>query len=171
MSDEIISVTEIARAHSRHRSVLHKIIKRLGIETRRIRSEEARGQEAVYITRADYELLKTELDTSASESAAEDDTSEWRGYLYIIQLEPDLDPGRFKIGFATSVDDRLRSHKTSAPFAKVVRHWPCKLLWEKTAIEAITTECVRLHTEVFRTDDVARVLARADGFFALMPKL
>ncbi|MEZ5851202.1 MAG: GIY-YIG nuclease family protein [Hyphomicrobiaceae bacterium] len=171
MSDDLISVTEIAKTHSRHRSVLHKIIKRLGIETRRIRSEEARGQETVYITLTDYSLLKAEIEYEQDGDLTDETAAEWRGFLYIVQLEPQLDPGRFKIGFATSVEDRLKSHKTSAPFATVVRQWPCKLLWEKTAIEGITQECEKLHTEVFRTSDFEIVIARAEGFFALMPKL
>lgn len=171
MSDELISVTEIAKTHSRHRSVLHKIIRRLGIETRRLRSEEARGQEAIYITVADYTLLKAEIEYEPHGDLTEEETAEWRGFLYIVQLEPQLDPGRFKIGFATSVEDRLKSHKTSAPFAKVVRQWPCKLLWEKTAIEGITLECEKLHTEVFRTNNIAAVIARAESFFEVMPKL
>lgn len=171
MPDELISVTEIAKTHARHRSVLHKIIKRLGIETRRIRSEEARGQEAVYITLADYSLLKAEIEYEQDSDLPDEETAEWRGFLYIVQLEPQFDPGRFKIGFATSVEDRLKSHRTSAPFAKVVRQWPCKLLWEKTAIESITRDCERLHTEVFRTSDIEIVLAQAESFFDLMPKL
>jgi hypothetical protein len=171
MSDELISVTQIAKAHSRHRSVLHKIIKRLGIETRRIRSEEARGQEAIYITFADYSLLKDEIEYEQDGDFPDEETAGWRGFLYIVQLEPKFDPGRFKIGFATSVEDRLKSHRTSAPFAKTVQHWPCKLFWEKTAIESITRECEKLHTEVFRTSNFEILIARADSFFDLMPKL
>ena len=169
MREELISVTEIAKTHSRHRSSLHKIIKRLGIETRRIRSEEARGQEAVYITLADYSLLKAEIEYEEDGALPGEEPTEWRGFLYIVQLEPEFDPGRLKIGFATSVEDRLKSHRTSAPFAKVLRQWPCKLLWEKTAIEAITRDCEKLHTEVFRTNNIEIVVA--ESFFNLMPKL
>ena len=171
MADDLISVSEIAKAHSRHRSALHKIIKRLGLETRRIRSDEARVQEAAYITQADYVLLRIELESEAGEELTDEESAEWRGLLYVIQLEPQFDPGRFKIGFTNSIDDRLKSHRTSAPFAKALRQWPCKLLWEKTAIEAITDGCERLHTEVFRAGDIAVVIEQAEPFFRLMPKL
>ena len=171
MADDLISVSEIAKVHSRHRSALHKIIKRLGLETRRIRSDEARGQEAAYITQADYALLRIELQSEPGEEPTEEKSAEWRGLLYIIQLEPELDPGRFKIGFTASIDDRLKSHQISAPFANALCQWPCKLLWEKTAIEAITAGCERLHTEVFRAADIALVTEQAESFFRLMPKL
>ena len=126
MSDELISVSEIAKIHARHRSVIHKIIGRLGIETHSIKSEEVRGQKSVYIAQRDYELLKGALNNPPSSKASED-INESSGYFYIIQLEPTFDAGRFKLGFTMSVDDRLRSHRTSAPFAAVVQYWPCKL--------------------------------------------
>ena len=57
MSDDLIALTEIAQLHSRHKSVIHKIVRRLGMETLRVRSEQTRGQEALYITKSDYELF------------------------------------------------------------------------------------------------------------------
>ncbi|HWB54643.1 MAG TPA: hypothetical protein VG722_10640, partial [Tepidisphaeraceae bacterium] len=65
----------------------------------------------------------------------------------------------------------LRHLRCSAPFAKVVRPWPCKLLWEKTAIECVTTGCERLHTEVFRAPEKDKILERCEQFFALMPAI
>lgn len=91
--------------------------------------------------------------------------------FYLIQLEPELDPLRIKLGFATDVNERLRSHKTSAPLAELVQTWPCKLLWEKTAIECITNGAEQMYTEVFRVDNLEETIALADRFFDLMPSL
>ncbi|MDE0130191.1 MAG: hypothetical protein OXQ86_11615 [Gammaproteobacteria bacterium] len=85
--------------------------------------------------------------------------------------EPELDPSRFKLGFSTDVAERLRHHRVSAPFAQLVRTWPCKALWEKTAIDSIADGCEQLGTEVFRTDSIQEIIERADRFFALMPPL
>lgn len=171
MSDDVISISEIARTHSRHRSVVHKIIKRLGLETLRLRNDETRGQEALHISRDDYKILIAEFENQSDCEVPDEEAADWRGFLYIMLLEPELDPGRFKIGFAGTVEDRLRAHRTSAPFATLVRQWPCKLLWEKTAIESITRDCEKLHTEVFRTNAIQDVLDRADCFFEVMPSL
>ena len=76
-----------------------------------------------------------------------------------------------KLGFGSSVEERLRSHKTSAPYAKVLKYWPCKKLWEKTAIESITVGCEQIYTEVFLAEDIGNVVARAENFFDLMPDL
>jgi hypothetical protein len=44
----------------------------------------------------------------------------------------------------------LRQLRCSAPYIQVMKTWPCRRLWEKTAIECVTEGCERLHTEVFR---------------------
>jgi hypothetical protein len=89
----------------------------------------------------------------------------------LLLLEPEYDPGRFKVGFAGSLSERLRALRCSAPFIKVVQTWPCKMLWERTAIECVTEGCMQLHTEVFRTQSIEPVLQRCEQFFNLMPKL
>jgi hypothetical protein len=94
-----------------------------------------------------------------------------QGVFYLLLLEPDHDPGRFKVGFAINLPDRLRALRCSAPFAIVIKSWPCKNLWEKTAIECVSEGCERLHTEVFRTASIETVIAKCESFFALMPKL
>jgi hypothetical protein len=91
------------------------------------------------------------------------------GVFYLIQLEPEFDPGRFKVGFAAGMSERLRQLRCSAPFATVVRSWPCRRLWEKTAIESVSAGCERLHTEVFRTGSLDEIIERCERFFAVMP--
>jgi T5orf172 domain len=171
MSEEWISISSIAKLHGRHKAAIFKVLDRFSIERNHMRSDDARGQKAAFISQVDYERIKDEFDIGRTDSSETETTSDWGGFLYIIQLEPALDPGRYKIGYASNVQDRLRSHKTSAPFAKIIHQWPCKLLWEKTAIECIATFCERLHTEVFRTSDIASVIDRGTSFFELMPRL
>ena len=89
----------------------------------------------------------------------------------MIQLEPQFDPGRFKVGFTTNISERIRSHRTSAPFSAIIKQWSCKLLWEKTAIECMTQDCEQLHTEVFRTDNLNEVIGRGESFFGIMPSV
>lgn len=93
------------------------------------------------------------------------------GVFYLLRLEPQHDPNRFKVGFASNLSERLRQHKCSAPFTEVIKTWPCRRLWEKTAIECVTANCERLHTEIFRAQSISEVEQRCDQFFALMPSL
>lgn len=168
---EWISLSEIARLHGKHKSTIHKIVNRLRLETTKQKSDETRGQTATYITVPDYRRIVSELEIDENEESTDAAAEETYGVFYLIQLEPELDAGRFKVGFASDVGQRLRKHKTAAPLSKLIKTWPCKLLWEKTAIDCVTIGCERLHTEVFRTVDLGKPIALADQFFALMPRL
>ena len=165
-----ISIVDIAAAHGTTRQRVHKLAKRLGIEATKAKSVNSRGQRISYVNWADYERMKPHLAASSSGPTDLDDITS--SVFYLIALEPDFDPGRFKVGFTSDITERVRHHRTSAPLAKVVRTWGCRPLWEKTAIECITQDgCEPLSPEVFRTDDLQSVIARADAFFALMPQV
>jgi hypothetical protein len=130
---------------------------------------------AAYVTSHDARRIHLELatpdDACPEEGASDVYLPTQQGVFYLLQLEPAHDPGRFKVGFATNLSERLRTLRCSAPFANVVRSWKCKFLWEKTAIDCVTDGCERLHTEVFRTNSINSVVARCEQFFEIMPKL
>jgi len=157
MSEELISVGALASQFGKRKQTVFKVLRRLRIEPRKLRSSDRRGQLVSYVTaeesrRVAAELRSTDLaSTSGGENAAP--------------------PGRFKGGFTVTVPERLRSLRCSAPFTKVVRTWPCKMLWERTAIDCVTEGCKQLHTEVFRTQSIEPVLQRCEQFFNLMPKV
>lgn len=158
------------------KQAVFKVLARLGIETFKERSANHNGQAIAYISFDDFQLLQVAI--ASRQGCANTDTDLDAdpleldfGVFYLIQLEPEHDPGRFKVGFATNINERLRSHKCSAPFAIVLKTWPCKRLWERTAIDCSTGDCDQLHTEVFRTSDLASVIAKCDGFFSIMPTL
>ncbi len=171
MDDEIISVIDVAKNLDRHKAYVFKILGRLGIDTVKEKNSAARGQRIAYITIDDYKRVKDYLSNTESHLTFLAQQPDVKGVFYLIQLEPEHDPGRFKLGFATNIDERLRSHKTAAPFSKVLKIWPCKILWEKTAIECASQGCTRLHTEVFRAESITEVQSRCEHFFRLMPQL
>ena len=171
MSQDLVSIAEIAKQHDRNRQTIHKIVKRMGLPTvlKKTKTEEARGQKLSHISIDDYKLLEKTLLVQGNQVSNEEQSDLSPGMFYFILLEPELDPGRFKVGFASDVHERMRSHKTTAPFLKLVKQWPCRHLWEKTAIDCVTEDCKRLYTEVYRTEDIQRTVDRADKFFRLMP--
>lgn len=179
MSEDLISVTDFAHQLGKRKQTVFKVLKRLGIETQKHRSSNHRGQSISYITLEESRLVAAELLSAAppvesnneADGALSEALLDEQGVFYLLVLEPNHDPGRFKVGFTTSLSERLRALRSSAPFIKVVRTWPCKRLWEKTAIDSVTDGCERLHTEVFRTLTIETVLQRCEQFFGLMPKL
>jgi len=174
MKKELISVIDAAsQLGMTHKQTMFKIIKRLGISTVKQRNSSSRNQLISYITQDDLELIRQLLSEATprdNAGRASLDTQIDQGVFYLIQLEPEHDTGRFKVGFASNLSERLRTHRCSAPLAIVLATWLCRTLWEKTAIDCVTQSCEQIHTEVFRTDDIAEVQNRCEQFFALMPK-
>lgn len=169
---DLLSVTEVGDLIGKRKQTVFKVLKRLQIKPQKRRASEKHGQVQSYITRDELERVRAELGegTMAASTSSEQWPTE-TGVFYLIQLEPEHDPGRFKVGFTSNMGERLRSHRTSAPYAVVVRTWPCRLLWEKTLIDCLADECERLHTEVFRTDSLEEVIAKCEAFFDLMPEV
>lgn len=178
MFEELISVVDLASQLGKRKQTVFKVLRRLHIEPRKLRSSDRRGQLVSYVTAQESHLVAAELRAAGPVSKSVDEGAappealpDEHGVFYLLLLEPEHDPGRFKVGFAVSLPERLRALRCSAPFATVVQTWPCKLLWEKTAIDCVTEGCKQLHTEVFRTHSIEPILQRCEQFFNLMPRL
>lgn len=175
MDEDQIAIVDLADELQVRKQRIFKLLKRLGISATQRRDSERRGQNVAVVSAADAAALRKELSRLASADSADgalfplllDDV----GFFYLIRLEPNHDPGRFKVGFTTELDGRLQKHRCSAPFAEYAKTWPCRRVWERAAIDCATNECEKLHTEVFRTTSLDDVARRADGFFSVMPSL
>lgn len=171
MEDNLISVAEAAKVFRRHKNSLFKVIKRLNIKTVGIKSEAARGQTSAHISSEDFDILKSHINIKGvlSSPVSQETDGSTGGYFYIIQLEPEFDPKRLKLGFATSVKERIRKHRTAAPFCTLLRSWPCISRWENAAIDCLTEISEKISTEIIRVEDVDQILRTAEAFFEMMP--
>ncbi len=184
MDTKLISAIDLASELGVWKQTIIKEIDRLQIEGQKMSTSDSRGQKVLHITEQDAERVRAKFSPPNAVPNDGDATAKREGYIlaqdgvfYVIQLEPEYDPGRFKVGFTTDLDDRLRKHRCSAPHATVLRTWACKSLWERTAIDCVAAGCERLYTpdhtpaqEVFRTASIDDVIDRCERFFELMPK-
>lgn len=175
--DDAVSILELADELQIRKQRIFKVLPRLGIATTLRRDPDRGNQNIATVSHAEALVIRRELarptvtapnDSSSSFSST---LLEDAGYFYLIQLEPSHDPGRFKLGFTVELDGRLQKHRCSAPFAKYVRTWACRRVWERAAIDCATAGCERLHTEVFRSSSLEAVAQRADAFFEIMPRI
>jgi len=170
---KFIAVSELADELGTYKQTIFKIAKRIGIEPVKHREPTRGNQLVAFVAEADAATIRdafAEGRRGRVEGAA--DAVEFapdEGWFYLIQLEPEHDPDRFKVGFTTDLDGRLRHHRCSAPFAEYRKHWPCRRTWERAAIDCMTADAEQLHTEVFRGPSLGVVLDRGDSFFAVMP--
>ena len=156
-----------------------KILPRLGIRATRRREANRGNQDVATVSEAEASAIRSEIERSAESTPGSCATSAGLatissddvGYFYLIQLEPEHDSERCKVGFTMDLDGRLQKHRCSAPFARYVASWACRRVWERAAIDCVTTGCERLHTEVFRVASLEPVSARAGAFFSMMPSL
>jgi len=172
-----VAIVDLADELQVRKQWIFKIAKRLGIQSTQRRDTERGNQLVATVSEDEAHAIRREIDTSVrrgSDSASVDEAIDLVsevGVFYLMQLEPEHDPGRIKVGFTTDLDGRIRKHRCSAPFATCTKSWPCRRTWERAAIDCITIGLKQLHTEVFRTPDVANVCNRADSFFSIMPRL
>ena len=172
---DLIAVAELADELGTYRSTIFKLVKRLGIQPVKRRDIERGGRQIALVTPSEASAIREEFaarrrfgtDVSGDGEALTAD----EGKFYLIQLEPEHDPGRFKVGFTTDLAGRLRHHRCSAPFAQYRKHWPCRRTWERAAIDCMTAGLEQLHTEVFRGRSLDEVLARGERFFDVMPSV
>lgn len=165
---EEISIQQLAENLNVRKQTIFRIAKRLGIEKTDRVNMGSRGQKVSFISESDANLIQDELNRT-QKNKSESNVDSQIGVFYLIQLEPDFDPGRIKLGYASNIDERIRQHKTAAPLCKLIQTWPCKSLWEKTIMDCVTQNCEQLYTEVFRAQNIEDVILLCDKVFEMMP--
>ena len=179
-TDERLAIVDLADELQIRKQTIFKVVKRLRIQTQDRRESTRGNQKVATVTRLEAIAITNELRQARSSgsvgiktslNSAGDFLNNEIGFYYLIQLEPEHDPKRFKVGFTTELQGRLRKHLCSAPFAKYVKHWPCRRGWERTATDCITDKCEHLREEVYRALSIEDVIILAERFFTLMPDL
>lgn len=164
-----VTLKSLSEQLSLDRSNTRKYVLKLGIKPQRRRTPDSGNQLTLTVTEEEARTIihrRAEQGFLAHGKIVSADT----GHFYIIQLVPELDPHRIKLGFAADVAERLAQHRTAAPTARLLRAWPCKRTWELTAMDALTGEgCRFILNEVFEVDDLEAIAKRGDAFFALLP--
>jgi hypothetical protein len=176
---ERIAIVDLADDLQVRKQRIFKILPRLGIRPTQRREASRGNQNVATVSQSEAATIRSEIEkssgTPSGNSSVPDSTavffSDDVGFFYLIQLEPEHDPGRFKLGFTMDLDGRLQKHRCSAPFAQYIGTWHCKRVWERAAIDCVTSGCEKLHTEVFRAESTQHVATRAKSFFSMMPSL
>ena len=140
--DAYLSLKELARLLGMDRSHARRYVLKLGVTFHRRRTADSANQLTLAVTRDEAEgILAQRRDQGflGSGPVLLADV----GVFYVIQVVPELDPRRVKLGFAGDLADRLIQHRTAAPTASVLKAWPCRRSWETTAMDALTASGCR----------------------------
>ena len=168
---EYVTLVNLAQEFGIDRSHIRKYVLKNGFSPVRIRTPESGGQQTLALTREDAESVRA-LRQQQGFNHYTPTPNGTDGFFYIIQVVPELSPNRVKLGFANNAQDRLASHRTSAPTAVLVRAWQCKRPWEACAIASIARiGCKLVANEVYEADSIQNLISRGNEFFKIMPQM
>lgn len=167
--DQLVPLRLLARELRVDRSHFRRYVLRLGITPQKRRTPDSGNKLVVTVTAPEADRIRAARREQGYESPC-GEFDETVGVFYVVQLVPELDPNRVKLGFADDAPNRLAQHRTAAPTAKLLKTWPCKRSWEWTVIDALSTaDCKLILNEVYECCDVARLLTHGDQLFAMLP--
>lgn len=169
MDDDFVSLKQLAVELGLDRSNTRKYVLRSGIRPHRRRTPESGGQLTLALTAEEAEAIRSKRSEEGFLGSNRPVIKEF-GVFYLIQLVPELDPRRIKLGFADDMAARMAQHKTAAPTASLVKAWPCKRSWELTVIDCLSVECKLILNEVYECEDVPSLVGKADRLFDLLPQ-
>jgi hypothetical protein len=167
--ESYISVRHLAEQLGMDRSHARRYVLKLGFKPQKRRTADSGSQLSLTVTTEEAEtILKHRSDQGfmAEGKAVESEA----GVFYLIQLVPELDAKRIKLGFAIDLNDRLVQHRTSAPTAKVLKAWPCKRSWEIAVMDCLSSvACRHILNEVFECDNLDDLIGKGDDLFRILP--
>lgn len=164
-----VSLKQLALELNMDRSHMRKYVLALGIQPHKRRTADSHHQLTLAVDTAEADQIRQDRSKKgfvSSETVVCDEL----GFFYVVQLVPELDPTRVKLGFAADLKARLAQHRTAAPTAKIIRSWRCKRSWEKTVIDCLAAvRCSLIANEVYKCHDTESLVKKADELFAVLP--
>ncbi len=163
---DYVSLKELAKELGIDRSGLRRYVLKSGIVPVNIRTADSRSQLTLALHVDDAEAIRQLRQKQGFGVVKFAPVENTNGCFYVIQLVPDLDPNRVKLGFANDVMTRLSAHQTAAPTATLLKAWSCKRSWEGPIIEGVTRiGCRLISNEVYECEDLEALVKRCDEFF------
>ncbi len=169
MESGYISIKHLAEKLGMDRSHARRYVLKLGVHPQKRRTADSGSQLTLTVTEEEATFIlehRREHGFTAEGKPVETEA----GVFYVIQLVPELDPKRIKLGFAIDLNDRLAQHRTAAPTAKVLTSWPCRRSWETTVMDCLASvACRHILNEVFECSALDELIAKGDALFGMLP--
>ncbi len=168
-AQEFVLLKQLADELGMDRSFTRRYVMRQEIVSHKRRGHESQNQLALAVTVEEAEIIRRKRHADGFLSSSKPIVKEV-GTFYVVQLVPELDPHRIKLGFAEDLTARLAQHRTAAPTAVVFKFWPCKRSWESTVMDCLSAKnCRLILNEVFECDDLDLLRATGDELFSVLP--
>lgn len=166
---DFVFVKDLAAELGIDKSFFLKYVKRCGIDIHKRRDYTSGNQltNAITISECEYVKKRRQEEGFINSSKVQQGNV---GLFYIIQLIPELDSCRIKLGYTDDMNSRLQQHRTAAPTAVVLKTWPCKRSWESSIMDCLSVaHCKHILNEVFECEDINLLINRGDEVFNIFP--
>jgi hypothetical protein len=171
--DERVAIVDLADDLQIRKQTIFKFVKREGIIPQEMREPMRGNQKIKTVSQTEAQVIRDKFKRSnvieSQKRLSETCDAETIDVFYLIQLEPDHDPGRVKLGFG-DVNARLQKYRSSSPSARIVKTWPCRSTWERAATDYVAKGSEQVRSEVYRVSSIEDLVRRGDSFFTFMPK-
>jgi hypothetical protein len=169
MGNGYISIKHLAEKLGMDRSHARRYVLKLGVKPQKRRTADSGSQLTLTVTEEEAASILKHRQEQGFSSDGKPVESE-AGVFYVIQLVPELDPKRIKLGFAIDLNDRLTQHRTAAPTAKVLTSWPCRRSWETTVMDCLSSvSCRHIMNEVFECSALDDLVTKGNALFGMLP--
>ena len=122
---EYVTIQELADDWGMARSNARKYVLKQGFTFASIRTPDTRGQATLALSSEDAEAVREVRRRQGFSKGAATPVENGDGYFYIVQVVPELEPRRVKLGWTYDVDSRLSAHRTAAPGHPARRESEC----------------------------------------------
>src|SRR5260221_4503565 len=131
MSEEYVLLSTLAQEWSIDKSTARKYVKHHGYDFMRVRGDDRTHQAVLALKTEDAELIReVRSHEGYSNGNGSRPVENGVGVLYVVQIMPDADSSRIKLGYASDANRRLASYRTVSPSATIVKTGPCRASWE-----------------------------------------
>ncbi len=173
MPEDYLSLRKLSEILGINSSQARKYVLKLGYKPQRARTPDSRGKLTYVFTSEEAESIikaRREQGFVTAETRGVPSVTQDVGVFYLIQIIPELNPCRLKLGFTADVQQRLAEHRTSAPTASILKTWPCKRSWESTITDCLAGyDCELILNEVYECKNLQKLLDIADRLFTILP--
>ncbi len=172
--DKTIPVWKVSKELRLDRSNLLKDIKSKkygSIELKFIRDKNKQNQKVVAISKKDYLTIKNYRIENGFEEKKLINYGTNNGIFYIIQTNPHNIPKRYKFGFTSDLDNRIRSYKSVCPNMKIIKKFKCDNIHELPLLRMVSTYGNRIGQEVYEIENINRIIKEIkEALNKLLPK-
>ncbi len=167
---EIIRLNECAKEMGVDKSNLSKYLKagKYGnIKIKFIRDKTKGNQKVSIISKKDFEKIKN-IRIKDGFGVNKPIGKENVGFFYIVQINPDNIPNRYKCGFSNIPNQRISSYKTVCPNAKFVFKTKCDDFFEKPLLKMISKNSKQIGVEIFEIKDINKIENKIEEVLKLL---